>query len=250
MAAFSGILFAAPCLGPLMGGYLTISTSDGFRAMWWLLFALCGFFALVSTFFLVETYHPALLKKRAKKLRAEGKSDVMTEQEREARPLAEIARETLLRPLGAFRPFSPFPSPRLTLLSPSTVMLTTEPIMMLFAGYLGLIYSLLYSSVSLSFLVRALPTNASSPFQPVLRLPDRLSVPRIQCGRNWPDFPQRPHRDHPHLPHRSPSSGSFPHFHSSPRPPPSPLSLNRSATTNVKWSSSRRRFLRLRLAFP
>lgn len=100
MAAFSGILFAAPCLGPLMGGYLTISTSDGWRAMWWLLFALCGFFAVVSTIFLRETYHPALLKARAKKLRAEGQTDVMTEQEREARPLADIARETLLRPMG------------------------------------------------------------------------------------------------------------------------------------------------------
>jgi hypothetical protein len=69
--------------------------------MWWFLFALCGFFSVVSSLFLVETYHPALLKQRAKKLRAAGQVDVMTEQEREARPLADIARETLLRPMGA-----------------------------------------------------------------------------------------------------------------------------------------------------
>ena len=63
---------------------------------------------------------------RAKRLRKEtGDESIMTEQERLKRPLSEIAHETLLRPL---------------------VMLTTEPIMMCMAGYLSLIYGLLYGT--------------------------------------------------------------------------------------------------------
>ncbi|GAA6029059.1 hypothetical protein JCM8097_001573 [Rhodosporidiobolus ruineniae] len=123
MAAFSGILFLSPCFGPLIGGYMTMGT--GWRSFWWLLFAFAGFCGLIATFFLRETYHPTILKKRAQKLRKEtGDESIMTEQERQGRSLGEIAHETLLRPL---------------------VMLATEPIMQLFAGYLALIYSLLYS---------------------------------------------------------------------------------------------------------
>lgn len=49
---------------------------------------------------------------------------IMTEQERLGRPVREIARETLLRPI---------------------VMLTTEPIMQCMAGFLCLVYGVLYA---------------------------------------------------------------------------------------------------------
>lgn len=72
------------------------------------------------------SYAPTLLQWRAKRLRKEtGDESIMTEQERLKRPLSEIAHETLLRPI---------------------VMLTTEPIMMCMAGYLSLIYGLLYGT--------------------------------------------------------------------------------------------------------
>ncbi|GAA6004059.1 hypothetical protein JCM10207_006537 [Rhodosporidiobolus poonsookiae] len=123
MAAFSGVLFAAPCLGPLIGGYMTITV--GWRSMWWLLLAMIGTCAIVSTAFLKETYHPTLLKWRAQKLRKETSDmSIQTEQERQARPFSDILVETLLRPW---------------------IMLVAEPIMTCFAGYLMLIYSLLYS---------------------------------------------------------------------------------------------------------
>lgn len=71
------------------------------------------------------SYAPTLLKWRAQKLRKEtGDSSIMTEQERQGRPLSEVANESLLRPL---------------------VMLTTEPIMTAFSAYLCLIYALLYA---------------------------------------------------------------------------------------------------------
>ncbi|KAL8278384.1 hypothetical protein RQP46_009276 [Phenoliferia psychrophenolica] len=63
MAAFSAILFASPCLGPPIGGYI-------------------------------------LLARRAKKMRAEtGDSQIMTEQELHRRPVSEVVVEALFRPL-------------------------------------------------------------------------------------------------------------------------------------------------------
>ncbi|GAA6049248.1 hypothetical protein JCM3770_005904 [Rhodotorula araucariae] len=123
MAAFSSVLFASPCLGPLIGGYITLTI--GWRWMWWVLFIFAVVTWAFTSILLVETYAPTLLKWRAKKLRKEtGDASIMTEQERQGRPLAEVANESLLRPL---------------------VMLTTEPIMTAFSGYLCLIYGLLYA---------------------------------------------------------------------------------------------------------
>lgn len=76
-------------------------------------------------------YAPTLLKWRAQKLRKEtGDESIMTEQERQGRPLAEIAHETLLRPL---------------------VMLATKPVMLCMSGYLCLVYGLLYACVGVPF---------------------------------------------------------------------------------------------------
>ncbi|BGP42271.1 hypothetical protein JCM10450v2_006364 [Rhodotorula kratochvilovae] len=123
MAAFSAVLFASPCLGPLIGGYITLTV--GWRWMWWVLLIFAGVTWVFTSVLLVETYAPTLLKWRAKKLRKEtGDASIMTEQERQGRPLSEVANESLLRPL---------------------VMLTTEPIMTAFSGYLCLIYGLLYA---------------------------------------------------------------------------------------------------------
>ncbi|BGP50478.1 hypothetical protein JCM10450v2_006397 [Rhodotorula kratochvilovae] len=123
MAIFSGILFISPCLGPLLGGYITIRAD--WRWMWWVLFIFGGVVWVFTAVALRETYAPTLLKWRAQKLRKEtGDETIMTEQERQGRPLSEIAHETLTRPL---------------------VMLATEPIMLCMSGYLCLVYGLLYA---------------------------------------------------------------------------------------------------------
>ncbi|GAA5878375.1 hypothetical protein JCM1840_001396 [Sporobolomyces johnsonii] len=133
MAVFSSILFASPCLGPLVGGFVTDTV--GWRWMWWVLFIFSGCSWAICSVFLRETYAPALLRWRAQKLRKEtGDASIMTEQERLGRPLSDVVRETLLRPL---------------------VMLTTEPIMTFFSAYLCLIYALLYAFFFLYPLVLA-----------------------------------------------------------------------------------------------
>lgn len=121
MVVFSGILFASPTLGPLVGGFVTMTR--GWRAMWWLLFGFSGGIWAIGSALLVETYAPTLLQWRAKRLRQEtGDMEISTEQERQGRSTKEIAHETLLRPI---------------------VMLTTEPIMQSMAGFLCLVYGVL-----------------------------------------------------------------------------------------------------------
>jgi MFS family permease len=53
MATFSSILFASPCLGPLVGGYIAESVS--WRWIYWVLLIFSGVCWLVSFAFLPET---------------------------------------------------------------------------------------------------------------------------------------------------------------------------------------------------
>lgn len=53
MAAFSSILFASPCLGPLVGGY--ISESVSWRWIYWVLLIFSGVCWLIAFAFLPET---------------------------------------------------------------------------------------------------------------------------------------------------------------------------------------------------
>ncbi|KAI5480505.1 MFS polyamine transporter [Pseudohyphozyma bogoriensis] len=122
MAFFSATLFASPCLGPPIGGYISEHTT--WRWIYGVLLIFSGVVWFAAAFALEETFAPVLLKRRATAMRKEtGDSEIMTEQERRRRPLAEIVKEALLRPL---------------------IMLSTESIMIAFSAYLSLIYGLLY----------------------------------------------------------------------------------------------------------
>ncbi|GAA6004061.1 hypothetical protein JCM10207_006538, partial [Rhodosporidiobolus poonsookiae] len=122
MATFSSVLFTSPCLGPLVGGYITVGAN--WRWMWWVLLIFNGIVTIVCAALMKETYAPAILRWRAEKLRkSSGDDTIQTEQERQKRPFSDILVETLLRPLK---------------------MLILEPIMTFFSMYLCLIYGLLY----------------------------------------------------------------------------------------------------------
>jgi hypothetical protein len=78
------------------------------------------------------SYAPTILRWRAEQLRKEtGDDTIQTEQERQRRSAADIAKESLLRPLQ---------------------MLFTEPIMICFSGYLCLIYGLREEGISVQWL--------------------------------------------------------------------------------------------------
>jgi hypothetical protein len=79
----------------------------------YLLLGISGSAALVAVLVLPETYSVVLLRKRAVRLRKEtGDEGYMTSQERFKRPLAQVLRESLIRPLQ---------------------LLVTEPIIFLFS---------------------------------------------------------------------------------------------------------------------
>jgi hypothetical protein len=75
--------------------------------------------------FLPETYHPVLLARRAKRMRAEtGDSSYITVEEEFPIPISELVQANLVRPF---------------------IMLATEPILLLMSMYIAIIYALLYA---------------------------------------------------------------------------------------------------------
>lgn len=97
MACFSAAPFIGPAIGPLVGGF--ISDALGWRWMYWIQLILSGFCYVLITFTVPETYAPAILAKRAKKMRREtGEAKYVTEMDLDERPFGERLRVTLVRP--------------------------------------------------------------------------------------------------------------------------------------------------------
>jgi MFS family permease len=122
MAVFSAAPFIGPAIGPLVGGFL--SDAKGWRWLYWIQLIMSGAAWILITFTLPETFAPAILSKRAKKLRKEtGDSKYVTEQQLNPRPLRETLHLILFRPMQ---------------------LLALEPIVFLVAVYMSVIYGLLY----------------------------------------------------------------------------------------------------------
>lgn len=122
MAAFSAAPFAGPAIGPLIGGYL--ANAGGWRWLYWIQLIMSGIIWLLITFTVPETYAPALLKRRAQKLRKEtGVNSYVTEAELDTRPFSERLKIFLLRPLQ---------------------LLFLEPIVLFISLYMSVLYGLLY----------------------------------------------------------------------------------------------------------
>lgn len=130
MSLFSASVFLGPVLGPILGGFTVMNQS----LRWRWIYGWIGFWGLGSwvlmTIFLPETYHPILLKQRAKRMRKENPEehgDKYAELERADFSLHSIITRTLARPL---------------------VMLVVEPIMITVTIYLSVVYGLLYGLFS------------------------------------------------------------------------------------------------------
>ncbi|KAL2001498.1 hypothetical protein VTN02DRAFT_1680 [Thermoascus thermophilus] len=122
MAAFSAAPFVGPAIGPLAGGFL--GDAAGWRWLYWIQLILAGVAWALITFTVPETYAPAILKKRAKKLRKEtNDAKYVTEQELDQRPMGERLKVFLIRPFQ---------------------LLFMEPIVLLISIYMSVLYGLLY----------------------------------------------------------------------------------------------------------
>lgn len=110
------------CAGPLVGGYL--SDALGWRWLYWIQLILSGFAYVLITFTVPETYAPAILARRAAKLRKEtGDDKHITEADVKKRPIGERLRIFLVRPFQ---------------------LLFKEPIVLFLSIYMSVLYGLLY----------------------------------------------------------------------------------------------------------
>ncbi|KAF2108691.1 major facilitator superfamily domain-containing protein [Lophiotrema nucula] len=122
MAAFSAAPFIGPAVGPLVGGFL--SDAAGWRWLYWIQLILSAIVWILITFTVPETYAPALLAKRAKKMRKDtGDEKFVTEQDIDTRPFSQRLRIFLIRPFQ---------------------LLFQELIVFFISVYMSVLYGLLY----------------------------------------------------------------------------------------------------------
>ncbi|KAJ5381066.1 uncharacterized protein N7496_003494 [Penicillium cataractarum] len=123
LSLYAAAPFLGPSLGPIIGGFLGMKA--GWRWVEGLLAATAGFVWIVSTLLTPETYAPVLLRERANRLSQITGKVYRSKIELEKGPVttAELLRKTLSRPW---------------------VLLFKEPIVLLSAVYVALVYGTLY----------------------------------------------------------------------------------------------------------
>ena len=122
---FANAAFMGPIFGPVVGGFIGESSLVSWRWTEWITLIISGLVLCLVAVFQPETYAPVLLKWKAAHLRA------LTGDER-YRAEVEIREESFLRRLGRalYRPF---------------LLTFREPIIMLIALYLTVIYIILFT---------------------------------------------------------------------------------------------------------
>ncbi|KAH8646909.1 putative bicyclomycin resistance protein [Xylariales sp. PMI_506] len=124
MSLYAVCVVGGPCTAPVIGAALTVNIHLGWR---WTEYtqAIITFFSVVVTLvFLPETYHPVLLKRKARRLREDtGDHRHWHPQESEAINFNNVLTKYIARPLK---------------------MLLTEPMMTCIAVYASFIYGLLF----------------------------------------------------------------------------------------------------------
>ncbi|KAF2723957.1 MFS general substrate transporter [Polychaeton citri CBS 116435] len=123
IAVFSSATFIGPAMGPVMGGFITMSHL-GWRWTQWIELIMAVLFWTIGLFIYPESYAPVILQRRAKKLRYQTRNWAIhaAADEKEV-DLREITEKYLLRPF---------------------IMLFLEPILVLITVYMALIYGILY----------------------------------------------------------------------------------------------------------
>ncbi|KAJ6021019.1 Major facilitator superfamily domain general substrate transporter [Penicillium herquei] len=121
---FSIVAFLGATAGPVPGSIISW-THVSWRYVDWITIALAGLIFIPTVFFLPETYSPIILHWKAKHLRH------LTQDDRYRAPIE-------------FKPLSFSKRLRRALYRPC-ILLWTEPIIIIFSGYLGIIFIVLYT---------------------------------------------------------------------------------------------------------
>lgn len=123
LCLFGASTFIGPTLGPIIGGFITMSYL-GWRWTQWITLIMAALFGTIGFIVIPETFAPVLLQRKAKKLRYQTKNWAIhaPADEKEVN-LKEIADQYLLKPFK---------------------MLLLEPILVLITVYISLIYGIIY----------------------------------------------------------------------------------------------------------
>lgn len=128
MAVFSGTIFNGPLLGPMIGGFITINGSLGWR---WTQYipSFIGFAsAALALFFQKESYGPVILVSKAAELRRLTRNwGIHAKQEEVEVDFQELISKNVGRPIR---------------------ILFTEPIVLLVTLYMSFLYGILYLSLT------------------------------------------------------------------------------------------------------
>ncbi|KAF9002027.1 major facilitator superfamily domain-containing protein [Cyathus striatus] len=129
-AIYATVPFLGPVIGPIVGGFVAQNPRLGWRFNFWLMFIFSAV-TLVSGYFVTpETYAPVLLRRRARKLYAAS---------------GGAAHYTSIHDLKQSKSF---PQVMRTNLSRPFVFIVTEPIVLLLAIYISIVYGTLYAMFS------------------------------------------------------------------------------------------------------
>jgi hypothetical protein len=141
MALAVSLVFSGPTFGPVFGGFIIGSSLNWRWTMWVVTIAGLALSALSVVAF-PETYPPALLRKKARRLRKKyGNPDINTASEKERFTLKEISRVYLVRP---FCMYGCLQAPAVANSSSILGLLSTQPILTLLTLYQSFIYGVLF----------------------------------------------------------------------------------------------------------
>lgn len=116
--------FAGPVAGPIVGGFVTESSSLGWRWTSWFTLIMAAFFGTVGVFVIPETSAARILQLRAAKLRKEtGNTQYYSKADENKLTMKNVVHVYLLRPF---------------------VMFVQEPILALVTAYMSFLYGIVY----------------------------------------------------------------------------------------------------------
>ncbi|KAF9459570.1 MFS general substrate transporter [Collybia nuda] len=130
-AIYSTVPFLGPVIGPIVGGFVAQNPRLGWRFNFWLIFIFSASVLVLGYFVTPETYAPVLLRQRAKNLSARSTGTVyyisIHDINESKKSFYQVMRVNLSRP---FR------------------FIVTEPIVLLLAIYISIVYGTLYALFS------------------------------------------------------------------------------------------------------
>ncbi|KAF9562141.1 MFS general substrate transporter [Agrocybe pediades] len=129
-AIYASVPFLGPVIGPIVGGFVVQNPNLDWHFNFWLMFIFSAISLIYGYFFTPETYAPVLLRRRATKLSgaSNGRIHYISIHDlHQPKSFGQVIRTNLSRPF---------------------VFLVTEPIVLLLAVYIAVMYGTLYALFS------------------------------------------------------------------------------------------------------